>query len=259
MRYSSVKPDLDASVIEHLAGLRARHRDWGYRKLTRLLQNEGFGVNHKRIYRICKEQGWLCEPPQARSNKARGDSQNACHIRQATCANQVWAIDFVKDRTMHGKPLKVFTIVDEYSRECLAIEVRHTMNQREVADVLLELFKSRGVPEWIRSDNGGEFSGKWIGQVLEMCGSEAALIAPGSPWQNGKNERFNGILSQEVLSKEVWGNALEAQVCCNQWKEIYNQVRPHGSLGLMTPEEYATQARLQGKWHHQPLVIVPSL
>lgn len=242
-------PQQDAQLIEAIAQLRQTSTDWGYRKMTQRLRETGWQVNPKRVYRIWREQGWLCPKPVSRKNKAAGESANACHIRKAQRGNQVWAIDFVKDRTMDGRTLKILTILDEYTREAVAIEVRRSMGQRHVRDILHDQFAKRGVPEFIRSDNGGEFAGELIGEALKEWGSDVALIAPGSPWQNGKNERFNGILSQEVLSKELWGNVLEAQVVCNQWRHIYNTVRPHGSLGLMTPSAYAEQAFKGGDWH----------
>ena len=167
---------------------------------------------------------------------------------KAEHGNHAWAVDFVTDHTHEGKPLKILTVLDEYTREALAVEVRRTMGQKDVRDVLMGLFKERGTPEFVRSDNGGEFVGELIGQSLKECGSQVALIAPGSPWQNGKNERFNGILSQELLSREVWGNLKEAQVLCEQWRQKYHEVRPHGSLGMMTPSAYAEQARQEGRW-----------
>ena len=169
------------------------------------------------------------------------------------CTDHAWAIDFVSDRTGSGKPLKILTVLDEYTREALAIEVRAKMGQAEVTKVLTRLIAQRGAPEFVRSDNGAEFSAQIAKEALRSQGVEVALIAPGSPWQNGKNERFNGSLSQEVLSKEVWGNLLDAKVVCQQWKQVYHTIRPHGLLGLMTPSEYAKKAFEMGEWHRQLL------
>ena len=247
MRYESVRaPDDD--LINVLAQLRVDLPTWGYRKLTGVLRERGWHVHPKRVHRIWKEQGWQRRTPRKRTSKATGQSRNACHIRKAEYANHAWAVDFVVDRTWDGKPLKILTILDEYTREALAIEVRRSMGQEQVKTVLANLFKTRGTPEFVRSDHGGEFSGDLIQAALKELGSETALIAPGSPWQNGKNERFNGILSQEVLSREVWGNLLEAQVVIEKWRTVYNQIRPHGSLNMMTPHAYAEQARQDGTW-----------
>jgi transposase InsO family protein len=238
----------DFELIQVLAKLRIEYPTWGYRKLTGVLKQRGWQVNHKRVYRIWREHGWQRRPTLRRKAKYAGDSSNACHIRKALYGNHAWAVDFVHDRTQDSKPLKILTVLDEYTREALAIEVRRTMGQKQVRDVLLKLFEQRGTPELVRSDNGGEFAGALISQALESIGSQVALIAPGAPWQNGKNERFNGILSQELLSREMWGNLLEAQVICEQWRTTYNQVRPHGSLAMMTPHAYAIRARNQGNW-----------
>ncbi len=238
----------DTTLIETLALLRVEFETWGYRKLTGVLRERGWQVNHKKVYRIWREQGWQRSPPPARKAKHTGETSNACHIRRAEYGNHAWAVDFVKDRTRDGKPLKILTVLDEYTREALAVEVARTMGQKQVREVLLRLFDDRGTPGFVRSDNGGEFAGSLLGSALEEMGSEVALIAPGSPWQNGKNERFNGILSQELLSREVWGNLLEAQVLCEEWRKRYNEVRPHGSLGMKTPSAYAKLAREQGRW-----------
>ena len=213
-----------------------------------MLRARGWQVNPKRVYRIWREQGWQRRRPARRPAKHVGDASNACHIRRAEYGDHAWAIDFVMDRTRDGKTLKILTVLDEYTREALAIEVRRAMGQREVGQILARLFKERGVPEFVRSDHGGEFAGDLIRGALEELGSEVALIAPGAPWQNGKNERFNGILSQELLSREVWGSRLEAQVLCGTWRARYNMIRPHGSLGMMAPSAYAARARAQGQW-----------
>jgi len=249
-RYESVAPDDDA-LTQALAGLRVEFTTWGYRKLTGVLNERGWHVNHKRVYRIWKAHGWQRSPPPRRAEKSTGDSSNACHIRRAEYGNHAWAVDFVKDHTHDGKPLKILTVIDEYTREALTVEVRRRMGQKEVSEILARLFKERGAPEFVRSDNGGEFAGDKIKAVLKELGSETALIAPGSPWQNGKNERFNGILSQEILSREVWGNLLEAQVMIETWRKTYNEVRPHGSLAMKTPQAYAELARQEGKWRQE--------
>lgn len=243
----------DTDLIQALAQLRIEFESWGYRKLTGVLKERGWQVNHKKVHRIWKEQGWQRRQPVSRKAKHTGDSSNACHIRRAEYGNHAWAIDFVQDRTQDGKSLKILTVLDEYTREALAVRVSRRMGQKQVREVLVELFEERGVPEFVRSDNGGEFAGKVLRVALKEMGSEVALIAPGAPWQNGKNERFNGILSQELLSREVWGNLLEAQVMCEKWRQRYNQVRPHGSLSMMTPDAYAQRARQLGHWRNTTL------
>jgi transposase InsO family protein len=216
--------------------------------MTGLLRGEGFHINPKRTYGLCRENGLLCTPRGRKTKKRCGSVSNACHIRKASKANEVWAVDFVSDRTCDGKSLKMLTVLDEFTREALAIEVERSMGAAGVRKVLSRLFIKRGAPAFVRSDNGGEFSGRVLEDAMREVGGEVALIAPGSPWQNGKNERFNGILVEEVLSREVWGNLLEAQVVCEAWRKTYNQVRPHGSLGMMTPSAYAQNQLESGGW-----------
>ena len=238
----------DADLIAALSQLRVEFPTWGYRKLTGVLRQQGWQVNPKRIFALWRAHGWQRRPSACRKVKATGSLANACHVRRAEVANHAWAVDFVSDRTWRGQKLKILTVVDEYTREALAIEIRPSMGQAEVSEILGKLIQERGAPEFVRSDNGSEFAAKMAEQALKEHGVEVALIAPGSPWQNGKNERFNGILSQEVLSREVWGNLLEAQLVVSRWRTLYNEVRPHGSLGMMTPNAYAQKAREEGMW-----------
>lgn len=253
-RYRPRVPDDEGALLAELARLKAAHPKWGYKKMTAHLKTLGWKVNHKRVWRIWKAHGWQVPAPMSRRAKAKatGSSSNACDVRRAELGNQVWAVDFVEDRTHEGKKLRILTVLDEYTREGLALQVARSMGSRVVKEVLERLIAERGAPEFVRSDNGKEFAAELVRRALEELGVESAFIAPGSPWQNGKNERFNGILSQEVLGREVWGNVLEAQTVCNQWLGIYNEVRPHGSLEMMTPAAYAQQAMQDGVWFSTP-------
>ena len=251
VRYAPKVDEMEAVIIAKLAQHKRNHPTWGYEKMTGLLRNDGFHINPKRTYRLCKENGWLCPRRTKKAKKASGDISNACYIRKASTGNEVWALDFVSDRTCDGKSLKILTVLDEHTREALAVKVERKMGAADVRGVLLGLFMERGIPAFVRSDNGSEFAGRLLQEAMSAVGSEVALIAPGSPWQNGKNERFNGILVEEVLSREVWGNLLEAQVVCERWRETYNQVRPHGSLGMMTPYQYALHEKQRGCWFQQ--------
>ena len=247
-RYEPTVQDHEQELTDKLAQLKVTYPEWGYKKMTSCLKNLGYEVNHKCVMRIWQRNGWQVPRIYSSAKKAPGVTDNACHVRRAQKGNQVWAIDFVSDSTSDGRKLRFLTVLDEYTREGLAIEVERSMGARQVREVLTELIKRRGAPEFVRSDNGSEFTAKLVQEALEGLGSQSAFIAPGSPWQNGKNERFNGIISQELLKKELWGSVLEAQAITRQWLVTYNTVRPHGSLGLMTPHQYATQARQQGLW-----------
>lgn len=252
VRYEAAQADDEAALVAALADLKQRHPAWGYKKMTRHLRTQGWQVNPKRILRLWQAHGWQVPKAPARQRKARGASHNACHVRKATCGNQVWAVDFVEDVTWEGKKLKLLTVLDEYTREGLAIVVARAMGARAVSKVLRRLMEERGCPEFVRSDNGTEFTAHVVEQALARAGVASAWIAPGSPWQNGKNERFNGILSQELLSREVWSHVLEAQTLCTQWLGVYNEQRPHGSIGMMTPAAYARQAKESGIWYEAP-------
>jgi len=243
------RPQRDALIVQ-LAKLRKKHPKWGYRKTTQCLKNEGQVVNFKQVAKIWTEQGWQCVARRVAKNKAQGSEANACHIRKAIEGNEVWAIDFVKDKTMDANPLKIMTVIDEYTREALAVEVERSMGQKKVTQILEKLISKRGAPRFIRSDNGSEFTGNLIRAAMEKLSVELAFIAPGSPWQNGKNERFNGILRHEALSNELFGSLLEAKVVCDEFKNIYNEIRPHGSLKLMTPDAYAKEAKASKCWYN---------
>lgn len=248
-RYQPKVADDEDALLAELARLKLAQPKWGYKKMTGHLNTLGWKVNHKRVWRIWKAHGWQVPKPASRKAKATGDSSNACNVRKAELGNQVWAVDFVEDRTYEGKKLRILTVLDEYTREGLALEVGRSMGAKAVSKVLKRLIKERGAPEFVRSDNGTEFVARLVQDALKALGVQSAFIAPGSPWQNGKNERFNGILSQEVLGREVWGNVLEAQTVCNEWLGVYNEVRPHGSLNMMTPAAYAQQAMQAGVWY----------
>lgn len=247
-RYQPIVRDDEEDLVKELAKLKADYPEWGYKKQTQCLKTRGWNVNHKRVWRIWRQHGWQVQAPAPRKAKAAGVSDNACHIRKAQMGNQVWAVDFVEDCTSDGKKFRLLTVMDEYTREGLALVAGRSMGAKKVKEALYELIRERGAPEFVRSDNGSEFTAKLVQEALKEIGSESAFIAPGSPWQNGKNERFNGIVSQELLSKELWGNLLEVRVISKQWLTTYNKIRPHGSLGMMTPDAYAKKARLQGDW-----------
>lgn len=240
-------------MTQALAQVRLLSDTWGYRKCAQVLRNQGWkGLNDKRVERIWRLNGWQRPPPKSRKPKVTGSLENACHIRRATSGNQVWAIDFVEDSTMDGRKLKLLTVLDEFTRQVLSIRVERSMGARQVANELETLIRQRGAPEFIRSDNGSEFTAKLLAQVLDEVDVEVALIAPGSPWQNGKNERFNGILSQECLSRELFGSLLEARVLIREFMNKYNEVRPHGSLGMQTPARFAQLAKQEGQWFGPP-------
>jgi putative transposase len=156
-------------------------------------------------------------------------------------ANQVWTYDFVFDQSLSGKSLKMLTLIDEYTRECLAVEVGVSMTSERVRQILERVCSEKGQPELIRSDNGSEFIGRAVNYWLKQNGIKALLIEPGKPWQNGKGESFNGKLRDECLSREWFSSVKEAQVVIEGWRNFYNEQRPHSSLGYLTPLEFKSK------------------
>jgi putative transposase len=220
-----------------MSELVAAHPRYGYRRIWALLRAEGWRVNRKRVYRLWRKQG-LKVPKKQRKKRRRGSSANSCVRRRAAAKDHVWAWDFIHDRTADGRPLKWLSVVDEYTRECLALEVGRGMTAAGVIGVLAVLFGRRGAPAHVRSDNGPEFIAKAIRGWLATAGVEALYIEPGAPWENGYAESFHGKLRDELLEREEFTSVLEARVVSRAWKEEYNTVRPHSALGYRTPAAF---------------------
>lgn len=215
-----------------------QHPRYGYRRLWALLRQEGWCVNRKRVYRLWRQQG--LKVPRRRKKKRRlGHKENGCSHRRALARNHVWAWDFIHDQTADGRPLKWLTVVDEYSRECVALEVGRSMTARKVTDILTQCVRERGTPVHVRSDNGPEFIAAAIRQWMAEAKMEALYIEPGSPWENGYAESFNSKVRDELLNQEEFTSELEARVLSAAWKEDYNEHRPHSSLGYQTPAAFA--------------------
>ena len=227
----------EGRLVTRMLELVRKHPRFGYRRICALLRREGWRVNRKRIHRLWRKQG-LKVPRKQRKKRRLGCSANSCVRRPAEYRNHVWAWDFLHDRTSEGGPLKWFTLVDEYTRECLALEVRRGMTAKAVNAVLTEVVRERGVPAHIRSDNGPEFIAKAIRSWMAGAGLETLYIEPGAPWENGYAESFNSKVRDELLNAEEFASVLEARVLAGQWKQQYNHVRPHSSLGYRTPAEF---------------------
>ena len=221
---------LTARIID-LASIYGRY---GYRRITALLRNEGWRVNHKRVWRIWRQAG--LKVPQRQPKRGRlWLNDGSCVRLRPEHKNHVWTYDFVFDRTHNGRPLKMLTVVDEYSRESLAIEVARRLTSKDVIRVMAKLMLKHGVPAHIRSDNGPEFVAKVLREWLHRLDVEALFIEPGSPWENGYIESFNGKLRDELLNGEIFYTLQEARVLIEMWRRHYNQVRPHSSLGYRPP------------------------
>jgi putative transposase len=227
----------EGRLVRRMLELVGRRPRYGYRRIWALLRREGWRVNRKRVYRLWRKQG-LKVPKKQRKKRRLGSGVNGCVRRPAQHKNHVWAWDFLHDRTSDGRALKWFTLVDEFTRECLALEVRRGMTAGAVKEVLAGVVRDRGAPRHIRSDNGPEFIAKAIRSWTAEAGLETLYIEPGAPWQNGYAESFNSKVRDELLNAEEFGSLLEARVLAKEWGRDYNQFRPHSSLGYRTPAEY---------------------
>ena len=214
--------------------LASRYGRYGYRRITALLRNDGWGVNHKRVERIWRQEGLKVPKRQPKRGRLWLNDGSCVRLRP-THRNHVWSYDFVSERTHDGRPLKILTLIDEYSRECLALLVERHITSDDVLYCLADLFIRYGIPEHIRSDNGPEFTARVVRQWLGHIGVKTLFIEPGSPWENGYNESFNGKLRDEVLNREVFFSLKEAKVVIENWRQEYNTIQPHSSLNGLPP------------------------
>ena len=233
-------PDDEPRLVKRIVWLACEYGRYGYRRITVLLHWEGWRVNHKRVERIWREEG-LKVPKKQPKRRRLWLNDGACIQLRPTHRNHVWSYDFVADRTADGRPIRMLTIVDEFTRECLAIDVAKKLTSEDVLERLSDLFIRRGVPEHIRSDNGSEFTAKCVREWLARVGVKTLYIEPGSPWENGYVESFNGKLRDELLKRESFDTVLEAKVLVERRRQDYNTIRPHSALGYRPPAPEARQ------------------
>ena len=239
-RYRGRRREADAKLIDAMRRIARREPRSGYRSVARYLRREGWRVNLKRIHRLWKQEG-LRVPTKTRKRRRLGNSSNGAQRFRAERINHVWSYDFVWDQTDGGRRLKWLPILDEYSRECLALEVDYSITSRTVIEILEGLVQERGAPEFIRSDNGPEFIAQAVKAWIAEKGMRTLYIEPGSPWENPYSESFNSRFRDEFLNMEVFGSRLEAKVLGREHREKYNHHRPHSSLGDLTPVEFAAR------------------
>jgi transposase InsO family protein len=234
------KPAADEHALtERIIELAREYGRYGYRRVTALLRMEGWLVNRKRVQRIWRREG--LKVPKKQPKRARlWLNDGSCIRLRAEHKDHVWSYDFVHHRTHEGRPYRLLTIVDEYTRECLAIDVERKLNSENVLERLGELFVHRGIPAHLRSDNGAEFTAVAVRDWLSRLGVGTLFIEPGSPWENGYVESFNGKLRDELLNGEIFYTLKEAKVLIERWRQRYNRLRPHSSLGYRPPGPEAT-------------------
>jgi putative transposase len=219
---------------DRITALACQFGRYGYRPITTFLKAEGWRVNHKHVERIWREEG--LKVPQKQPRKRRlWLNDGSCIRLRAEHPNHVWSYDFVADRTSEGRPIRMLNIIDEYTRECLVIHVARKITAYDVLEQLADLFILRGTPQFIRSDNGPEFVAEILRGWLARLGVQTLFIEPGSPWENGYIESFNGKLRYELLNGEIFDTRLEAQVVIEAWRKHYNTIRPHSGLGMKAP------------------------
>ena len=226
--------DDDTELVGRVRALTTRYPRYGYRRITALIRQKEV-VNEQRVRRIWRHQGLhvkrLRRPRPVRSRSIRLEATNPGHI---------WAYDFVEDAFASGRSFTVLTVMDEFTREGLALDVATTTSAERVIGVLTALFAQHGSPSYVRSDHGAEFVAHAIQLWLAECGVQTLYIEPGKPWQNGKEERFNGTVRDACLNRFVFGSLAEASVRLNAYRHEYNTERPHSSLGYLTPQAFRT-------------------
>ena len=215
---------------------------YGYRRVTALLRAEGCQVNHKRVERLWRREG-LKVPARQPARRRLWLNDGSCVRLRPEYPNHVWSYDFMKCRTSDGRAFRLLTVIDEYTRECLAIDVAGSIRSKRVIEVLSRLVSMHGAPLFMRSDNGPEFVSQAILEWIAGAGIATVLNDPGKPWQNGADESFNGKFRDECLSVEWFRSRREAKVVIESWRQHYNEVRPHSSLQYLTPTEFKQRLR----------------
>jgi putative transposase len=232
--YQSKMDAKDEPVLAEMRKLAAQYPRYGYRRIRIFLRRQGIDLSHDRTYRLWRKA--KLQVPRKRPRRRVASSRP--RPQAPSSMNEVWAYDFVFDACADGRQLKCLTVVDEWTRECLAIDVGASIRSGRVIEVLSKLVSMRGAPRYLRSDNGPEFVSRAILGWLTKTGIDTAHIDPGKPWQNGTNESFNDKFRNECLSLEWFRNRTEARLVIDEWRSHYNDVRPHSSIGDLTPTEF---------------------
>jgi len=229
----------EASLTEAIIRLASEHGRYGYRRVAALLRREGWQVNTKRVYRIWRREGLKVPSKQPKRGRLWLNDGSCVRLRPQH-PNHIWSYDFVMERTHDGRAFRMLCVIDEFTRECLAIEVGRSLKSDDVLHCLARLFVEKGIPEHIRSDNGPEFIAIAVRKWLARLSVTTLYIEPGSPWENGYCESFNSKLRDELLNGEIFYSLKEARIVIEAWRQHYNSVRPHSSLGYRPPAPKTT-------------------
>jgi putative transposase len=253
-RYAAIQRIDEDALTRDIITLASEYGRYGYRRVTALLQEAGWHVGKDRVQRIWRREG-LKVPQKQRPRRRLWLNDGSCVRLRPERANHVWSYDFVSARTHDGRTIRMLTLMDEYTRECLAIRVARRLKRYEVIEALADVMVFRGTPEHIRSDNGPEFVAEELRNWLARVGVGTLYIEPGSPWENGYCESFNGKLRDECLNGEIFYSLKEAEIVIEKWRVEYNTRRPHSSLGYRPPAPAACSPWVS-KSTSQPMAVI---
>lgn len=243
-RYELRLPVKDASIIEAIQKQIEKHPRYGYRRITIELKKDHWALNVKRVYRIWCDHDWAVPKKKRRKKRGRdGGSANACHKKRPEHIDHVWSYDFMHQTLENGRKARILSVLDEFTRECLTIDVGIRITAQDVIDILRYLFLVRGEPAFIRSDNGPEFTAKKVKKWLSDMGVKTLFIEPGSPWENGYMESFNSHMRDECLDREIFVGMDELRYMCEKYRLDYNHYRPHQSLGYLSPAAFSAMRK----------------
>lgn len=237
-RYRKRNTGEEESLVLRVSELASQYGRYGYRRITALLQNEGWRVNHKRVERVWRQEGLKVPAKQPKRGRLWLNDGSCLRLRPEF-PNHVWSYDFMLDRTHDVRAFRILNVIDEFTRESLAVRVERHLGHEEVQECLTQLFCERGVPVHLRSDNGPEFIANALREWLHRLSVKPLFIEPGSPWENGYVESFNGKMRDELLNREIFYTLREAQILIERWRKEYNLFRPHSSLGYRPPAPQA--------------------
>jgi len=233
-RYKAKRLGDEDEITAQIVELASAYGRYGYRMITAMLRGRGYQINHKRVYRIWRSLG-LKVPEKQPKRRRLWLNDSSCIRLRAEHPNHVWSYDFVEAKTSKGRRIKILNIIDEYTRECLASHAAYRIRSEDVKNVLREVMVRKGAPEYLRSDNGSEFIAKHLRAWLSELDVSTMYITPGSPWENGFVESFNGTMANELLNREIFDTLYEAKVLLARWVREYNTKRPHSALGYRPP------------------------